>query len=1071
MPSSSLQLQIDDKIVQFVPGQTILQIANANGIYIPTLCHVDGLTAYGGCRLCMVKIQGMKGFPTACSTPAQPDMIVITKDEELQELRREVMKLILSEHPYSCLICSNKTQCESQRPSKAKWGRKFGCFSCPNKESCEIREIVDYLHLDDVPYELQYKYLPLQRDDPFIEQDYNLCILCGRCVRVCNDIRGSGAINFLNRGGDTRVSTAYDLLHLDRNCQFCGACVDICPTGAMSSKNMKWVKKTDNFTISICGFCSVGCGFNYYTIDEPLMESIPNKENPVNKGQSCVIGRFCTPPFINSRGRLQHPLIRRNGALVPCGWDEAYRTIAENLNKFAPNEIGVIASRDLSNESAYLLNKFATQILKTPHIATLSDGDSIEILYNSIRHQFNSLLLPRSFQKIPESRWILLFNTNIEESHPLLQVYLKQAKEQGATIISLNTSNTDFSFTIKRFIDYELNLNKEDLLAFILLMGKTLIESKGEINRNISHYKEFNHVFNDISIPEELLKYKMVLNNLLDKGFGTILFGHVVPLPDDYIADIIGLLLNLIILSGHRIQLIPLWRRGNTEGVFQTNSYKNIDMNTIFNGIKSGKIKALYLTERLPDSIILKTTQFLVIQDIFPSASFEFADVVLPTCSFIEDSGTLLNSELRLQRFTKSSSQIGNSKPDWNIISELASYFNSSNAAKFQFNDVNAILDEILKDNTFLKILPSIQTTPKYTNLTLYIPSLKYSTLKTSHETFGLHSFSYRGELITNQVADLNGLLNYRTLKKTGIVKLEAQTVEAKGYQILKNEEIVPNMYELILEAPLIAKKARPGNFVLIMCDEYSERLPMTLSNWDDQKGSITIYYQERGYSTKELTERKVGTYLYSVVGPLGKEIQIDHFGTVLLGGGCYGIGGIYPIAKEAKQQGNRVIVILEARSKILLYLEKEFETLADQVFYCTSDGSKGIKGKIEAAIQQVLKEQPHIDWAYFIGCKYMMHDASKATKTPEPIPTFVSLSTIMIDGTGMCGGCRLSLSQGNTEITKFACIDGPSFDGHLVNWEELLSRGTQFNSDEVFVYQDHFCKLLEKYRTENPQP
>ena len=294
--------------------------------------------------------------------------------------------------------------------------------------------------------------------------------------------------------------------------------------------------------------------------------------------------------------------------------------------------------------------------------------------------------------------------------------------------------------------------------------------------------------------------------------------------------------------------------------------------------------------------------------------------------------------------------------------------------------------------------------------------------------------------------------------------------MQKEGFKILKNGEIVPNIYELTVEAPLIAKKAKPGNFVLIMKEENSERIPMTLSNWDASKGTITIYYQERGYSTKELTELLDGDYIYSVVGPLGNAIAIKKFGTVLLGGGCYGIGAIYPIAKEAKLKGNKIIVILEARNKILFYLQKEFEALADKVIYYTSDGSKGFKGKIEDAIEHVLKEGTKIDWCYFIGCKQMMRNASNATKEFGSIPTYVSLSTTMIDGTGMCGGCRLTLLENGKEIIKFACVDGPTFNGHLVNWDELIDRGIQFELPEVFIYQNHFCKILERYKPENSE-
>ncbi len=1067
MTNAKLKITLDGKIYSFSEGETILSIATRNQIYIPTLCYIEGLTPFGGCRLCIVKVEGMKGFPTACSTPARIGMVVITKDEEIQELRSEVMKLILSEHPYSCLICTQKDQCEDTRTSKVKSGRKFGCFSCPNKETCEVREIVEFLEIKEVPYELKYKNLPLDRGDPFIEIDYNLCIVCGRCVRVCNELRGSGAINFLYRGNEGRVSTAYDLLHLDSNCQFCGACVDICPTGVMSSKNMKWVKKTDNFTTSICGFCSVGCGFNYYNINDTLMESIPNKENPINRGQACVIGRFCTPPFINGARRLKDPLIRKDKTLIPSDWNTAYGKIIENLKQFKPGEIAVLASRDLSNESAYILNKFSLEILKTDNISINYDGDTIEIFYELLKRHLNVEFLPRSFEDILSSNWILLLNSNIEISHPMLQVYLKRAKDNGARIISLNIGDPEFTFTIKRLIDYELHLEREEFVAFILLIAKELLSGNNSQQKLIKNATEFNAIYDEIVIPETIIEYQQIVNDLIMKGKGSIIFGHVFPLPDDYQKDLIGLILNLIILSSEPIQFIPLWRRGNTEGVFQTINPTKPSFNELCKQIKSGKIKALFLTEHLENTEILKNLDFLIIQDIFPSSNFQFADVILPAATFIEDSGTLINSELRIQEFKTAAAGIGKSKPDWKIICELAGIFEDPKSAKFQFDDAQTISKEITNEIAVFRSHFTRDIEFDHKNSTLYLPSLKYSALKTWHDAFDLSTFTYRGEKIGNQVSDLNGFINYRNLKKSGMLKLEEEEIMKPGFKILKNKEIVPNMYELIIEAPLIAKKARSGNFVLIMNDEESERLPMTLSNWDAEEGTITIYYQEQGFSTKELTEKPEGNTLYSVVGPLGNEIKIEKFGTVLLGGGCYGIGGIYPIAKEAKQKGNRVIVILEARNQLLFYLEKEFEELVDKVIYFTSDGSKGQQGKIEDAIAQILKDEPKIDWSYFIGCKHMMRDASNATKELGPIPTHVSLSTIMIDGTGMCGGCRLTLIEDGKKITKFACVDGPCFDGHLVKWDELVGRSAAFDDDEILVYQNHFCKILEKYRTE----
>jgi NADH dehydrogenase/NADH:ubiquinone oxidoreductase subunit G len=185
-------LNIDNKSIEFIKGQTILEVAQKADIYIPTLCYIENLTPYGGCRLCIVKVEGMRGYPTACSTIAENGMNITTNDEELRELRIEVLKLILSEHPFSCLTCESRGNCEEQRKGENKAGRSFGCFFCSSKDHCDLRSITDYLEITDIEYQLEYRNSSLKRNDPFIEVDPNLCILCGKCVRICNELRNIG---------------------------------------------------------------------------------------------------------------------------------------------------------------------------------------------------------------------------------------------------------------------------------------------------------------------------------------------------------------------------------------------------------------------------------------------------------------------------------------------------------------------------------------------------------------------------------------------------------------------------------------------------------------------------------------------------------------------------------------------------------------------------------------------------------------------------------------------------------------------------------------------------------------
>lgn len=269
--------------------------------------------------------------------------------------------------------------------------------------------------------------------------------------------------------------------------------------------------------------------------------------------------------------------------------------------------------------------------------------------------------------------------------------------------------------------------------------------------------------------------------------------------------------------------------------------------------------------------------------------------------------------------------------------------------------------------------------------------------------------------------------------------------------QIVKSEEVVPNVHLIEIDAPRIAKKAKPGQFIIVMADEVGERIPLTISDWDAEKGTITLYMLEAGISTMKIAKLGEGDHLYSLVGPLGKQTEIKNYGTVLLGGGCYGIGAIYPLAKALKAAGNRVITVIEARSGFLFYLQKELADVSDALYTCTSDGTEGTKGKVADVVETLVKDEKPIDLAYFVGCTFMMMQSAKATR-PFDIKTLVALNSIMVDGTGMCGCCRVSVDG----KTRFACVDGPEFDGHQVDWEELFQRKGVYMPDEMLAFQYH---------------
>ncbi|MCD4679976.1 MAG: sulfide/dihydroorotate dehydrogenase-like FAD/NAD-binding protein [Bacteroidales bacterium] len=263
--------------------------------------------------------------------------------------------------------------------------------------------------------------------------------------------------------------------------------------------------------------------------------------------------------------------------------------------------------------------------------------------------------------------------------------------------------------------------------------------------------------------------------------------------------------------------------------------------------------------------------------------------------------------------------------------------------------------------------------------------------------------------------------------------------------KIINKKQIAPNIHQCEVEAPLIASKALPGQFLIAIPNEFSERTPMTISDWDTKKGTVTFIFLEIGASTEVMTKLKKGDEFYSFTGPLGKAYDVDKYGTVGLIAGCYGIGAIYPAAKAFKAKGNKVISYSEARSNFLLYWNDKLEEVSSEVRYATVDGSLGKKGHAYDLLEDDLKAGMKFDRIIAVGCSYLMYRVSQLTR-PYNIKTIVSMNTVMIDGTGMCGACRLVV--GNK--TKFACVDGPHFDGHQVDWDIVLSRRKAYLEEEI---------------------
>ncbi len=276
-------------------------------------------------------------------------------------------------------------------------------------------------------------------------------------------------------------------------------------------------------------------------------------------------------------------------------------------------------------------------------------------------------------------------------------------------------------------------------------------------------------------------------------------------------------------------------------------------------------------------------------------------------------------------------------------------------------------------------------------------------------------------------------------------------------FRIVSKEDLTPVTRQFIVQAPEIARKAQAGQFVIVRLEPQGERIPLTIADFDRERGTITLVVQEVGASTKQMGTLQAGDAILDLAGPLGRPSEIEHYGTVVCVGGGVGIAPIYPIARALRQAGNTVVSIIGARTKELLFWEEKMRAVSDELIVCTDDGSYGRYALVTAPLKELLESGRHVDLVFAIGPAIMMKFASKTTQ-PFGVRTIVSINSIMVDGTGMCGACRISVDG----KTRFACVDGPDFDGHLVDWDLLLERQRQYLEEEKLALEkwerEHAC-------------
>jgi predicted molibdopterin-dependent oxidoreductase YjgC len=744
----------------------VLDAAQSAGIYIPTLCHLENLESYGGCRLCMVEIKGKRGFPTACTTLLEPGMEILTKTEELQKLRGEILELTLSEHPYTCLVCKDKKECTDFMHTTRKSSTITGCNFCTSNGDCELQDLIDYLDLKDIKFPISYRGISPEKKNPFYDLDYNLCVLCGRCIRICNEERNSHVLAFVQRGNTSIVGTAFNDSQLEAGCEFCGACVDVCPTGSISEKMGKWAGIPSQSRETTCVLCSVGCTMNVNTRGNRIVNVGARPGGRTNPRQLCLRGKFLPGDITHHPSRITTPLIKRNGKWVEVDWKEAVQFTAGRLAENSENRFGMIGSAQDTLEENYVLQKFSRAVMHSNNIdlyASYTDKGLMKEMQS-----FLSALQGKT-SDLDRADTILILGSDASVSHPLVENRIRKAFNLGRNILYANPYPTRTS----QFTTLEINYARGKACHFLYLLQSMLTRGNGSTGP-VKMANEVGVAIEDLEAFRETLEKS---RNLV------VIIGDDL-LRNDMCRDVLRAVENLSLLvgkkAGCRVMILgfegnlyagalvgahpdilpgfePLTdkrslQKWNRDWNTKLSSNKGLTWNEMLDHVGKDGISSLMIVGDIPQHPKIRKLKFLVQLNMFKTGLTEHADVLLPLTGFLENEGHFMTADRQVKRLRKILPGQGSSKTIPAIISLLAremdamGYFGPSPATLWK---------------EFGSVIKSMET--EASNETGKIHSLKplsQEKIKLASENHYDH-YRYRGNRLAELVPDLETVIRW----------------------------------------------------------------------------------------------------------------------------------------------------------------------------------------------------------------------------------------------------------------------------------------------------------------------